>query len=77
MSEENNGNGLEKKRFQVKSGLAVSSFIAMIVLTLLLWFVVPESRLKIISEASTWMYFACTSITGAAVGFQTWSQKTK
>ncbi len=75
---EDNGNGgkrLEKKRFQNKAALAWVSIISMIRFTIALWFFVPETRLKIIAEASAWIYFAFTSVIGAALGLKTWSEK--
>lgn len=82
MSECENGNGekedgkLAKKRFENKMALAWVSMVAMIGFTIALWFFVPESRLNTIAEASAWIYFAFTSIIGAAIGFKTWSDKT-
>jgi uncharacterized membrane protein (GlpM family) len=76
MNEENNGNGkLAKKRFQNKAALAWVSMISMIIFTVALWFFVPETRLKIIAEASAWIYFAFTSVIGASLGLKTWSEK--
>lgn len=75
----NNGNGvgakLERKRFQNKMGLAWVSMASLIGFTIALWFFVPESRLNIIAEASAWIYFAFTSVIGAAMGFKTWSER--
>jgi len=68
---------LERQRFENKVGLAWVSMGALIGFTIALWFFVPESRLQIIAEASAWIYFAFTSIIGAAIGFQTWSTKIK
>ena len=77
MTEENDNGKLAKKRFVLKSGLAVASLAAMIGLTLVLWFLVPIERLKIIMDTSFYLYFAFTSIAGAAVGFESWSTKKK
>jgi hypothetical protein len=78
MSEEQNGNGngkLAKKRFQNKAALAWVSMVSMIGFTIALWFLVPETRLKIVAEASAWIYFAFTSVIGASLGLKTWSEK--
>lgn len=72
---EDNGKRLAKKRFKNRMGLAWTSLIAMIVLTILLWFFVPDNRLEIAAGMSPYLYFAFTSIVGAAMGLKTWSEK--
>jgi|WetSurSiteA1Bulk_404760.scaffolds.fasta_scaffold00566_15 hypothetical protein len=53
--------------------MAWVSLIAMLIATGLVFFVVPESRLKIIGDVITWFYFAMTSVVGAYMGFTTWA----
>ena len=74
-NENHSGKRLEKKRFQNKAALAWVAMISMIGFTIALWFFVPETRLKIIAEASAWIYFAFTSVIGASLGLKTWSEK--
>lgn len=66
---------LAKKKFQSRMGLAYISMAAMITLTILLWFFIPENRLDICVGMSPYLYFAFTSIIGAAMGFKSWSEK--
>lgn len=71
MTEENNGNGLEKKRFELRAGLAIASFIMMCIFTIMMFFFVPETKLKILSDMSFMIYFSFSGIIAAAMGFKT------
>lgn len=75
MTEEvTNGNG--KERWKNRRRMAWTCLIAILVVTLLMFFAPVEvERLKVISEAITWFYFASASIIGAYMGFTTWSDK--
>ena len=66
---------LAKKKFQSRMGLAYISMVSMITLTISLWFFVPMERLEICVGMSPYLYFAFTSIIGAAMGFKSWSEK--
>jgi len=64
---------LIKKRWQNRRRMAWVSLVSMIIVTILILFVVPESRLNILSEVITWFYFAMTSIIGAYMSVTTWA----
>ena len=67
-----------KVRWKNRRRMAWTSLIAILTVTLLMFFAPIEvERLKIISEAITWFYFASASIIGAYMGFTTWSDKKK
>jgi hypothetical protein len=67
-----NGNTI-KIAWKNRRRMAWVSLIAMLVATGLVFFIVPESRLKIIGDVITWFYFAMTSVVGAYMGFTTWA----
>ena len=63
-------------RWKNRRRMAWTSLIAILVVTLLMFFAPVEiERLKVISEAITWFYFAAASIIGAYMGFTSWSDK--
>ena len=71
-----NDPALNKKRWQNRRRMAWTSLLSMIVVTYLILFtnLVPEERLKILSEVITWYYFCSASVIGAYMGF-TWASK--
>jgi hypothetical protein len=69
--EENNTNG--KVKWTNRRRMAWTSLIAMIVVTLLCLFVVPESRLAVLSEPLTWFYFCMAGVIGSYMGMTTWA----
>ena len=70
-----NGNG-NKMRWKNRRRMAWTSLIAMIVVVLMLLFgPIPDSRLKLLMEPITWFFFSMASIIGAYMGFTTWASK--
>lgn len=77
-TQEGNGNDdkeMEKKRWKNRRRMAWIALISMIFITFLILFtnLVPESRLKVLSEVITWYYFCSASIIGAYMGFTTYA----
>lgn len=65
-----------KERWKNRRRMAWTSLVAILVVTFLMFFAPVEiERLKVISEAITWFYFASASIIGAYMGFTSWSDK--
>ena len=77
MSEENENTpeDLMHKRWRNRRRMAWVSLISMLVVTILAFFVIPESRLVLLSEVITWFYFGMVSVIGAYMGFTTWASK--
>jgi len=77
MSEEieNTPEDLMHKRWRNRRKMAWVSLISMLVVTILAFFVIPESRLVLLSEVITWFYFGMVSVIGAYMGFTTWASK--
>lgn len=78
--ENENGNDnleMQNKRWKNRRRMAWVSLISMVLITVLILFtnLVPESRLKILSEVITWYYFASASIIGAYMGFTAYASK--
>lgn len=65
---------IEKLKWKNRRRMAWVSLISMIIFTALLFFVIPESRIKILSEVIVWFYFVMTSVIGAYMGFTTLSE---
>mgnify|MGYP000311215629 FL=1 len=61
-------------RWKHRRRMAYMSLVGIFVATLLLFFVVDESRIKILSEPIVWFYICMSSITGSYLGFATWDQ---
>lgn len=70
-----NTNNMEQEKLKWKNRrkMAWTSLISMLIFTILILFVVPESRLTILTDVIVWFYFAMTSIIGAYMGFTTLS----
>jgi hypothetical protein len=68
---------LNKKRWQNRRRMAWLSLFSMIISTYLMLFtnIVPDDRLKVLSDVITWFYFACASVIGSYMGFTTWASK--
>jgi hypothetical protein len=75
MSEENENTpeDLMHKRWRNRRRMAWVSLISMLVVTILAFFVIPESRLALLSDVITWFYFGMVSIIGSYMGFTTLS----
>jgi len=69
-----NGTGM-KVRWTNRRRMAWLSLICIILVTCLILFtnLVPESRLKVLSEVITWFYFCLSSVIGAYMGLTTWA----
>ena len=76
MTEKDTENVNGKERWKNRRRMAWTSLIAILGVTLLMFFAPIEiERLKVISEAITWFYFCTASIIGAYMGFTTWASK--
>lgn len=76
MSEIEEKNGYDKKtRWKNRRRMAWTALVGMLVVTILAFFVIPESKLALLSEVITWFYFSMASIIGAYMGFTTWASK--
>ena len=65
---------LQKQRWKNRRRMAWLSLFTMIGVTaLLLSGVIPETRIKVLSEPITWFYFAMTSVIGIYMGATTWA----
>lgn len=72
-----NDPALNKKRWQNRRRMAWASLLSMTIVTYLLIFtkIVPEHRIKILSEVIIWYYFCSASVIGAYMGFTTWASR--
>lgn len=73
--EENSPTPDPKTRWQNRRRMAWIALISMLVVTGLSFFVVAESRLKLLSDVINMFYLAMASIVGAYVGFATLDKK--
>lgn len=64
---------LMRIRWKNRRRMAWTSLISMIIFVLLVMFVVPESRLEMITEMLSWYFLAAVSVCGAYMGFTTWA----
>jgi hypothetical protein len=69
--EEQNNELNNKIRWKNRRRMAWSAFVSILVVTALCLFVIPESRLKILTEIITWFYFINGGIIAAYMGFTT------
>lgn len=53
--------------------MAYVSLFSIIFMTFLLLFVIPNERIKILSEVIMWFYFSMASVIGSYMGFTTWA----
>jgi hypothetical protein len=67
-----NGN-IARVAWKNRRRMAWISLISIFVITLLVFFVVPEHRLKLLSDVITWFYFTMASVVGGYMGFTTWA----
>ena len=68
---------LERRKWRNRRRMAWAALISMILVTILILFtnLVPEAKLKILSDVITWFYFSMASVIGAYMGFTTWASK--
>lgn len=60
------------RRRKARRLMAWTAMISMLITTLLIFFVVPESRLSLTDNVSTWFYTIMGSIVLAYTGAATW-----
>ena len=71
-----NGNGNNKVRWKNRRRMAWTAMVAMLVVVMMLLFgPIPESRIAVVKEPLTWFFFAMASVIGAYMGFTTWASK--
>ena len=74
-SNETNGNAT-KLRWRNRRRMAWTSMVSMLLLMIILLFgPLPESRILALKEPLTWFFFAMASVIGAYMGFTTWASK--
>jgi len=62
-------------RWTNRRRMAWTALVSMILVTILILFtdLVPDTRLKILSEVITWFYFCSVSVVGAYMGLTTYA----
>ena len=73
--EENKSTPDSKSRWQNRRRMAWISLSSILVVTILAFFVVAESRLKLLGDVINMFYLSMASIVGAYVGFATLDKK--
>jgi hypothetical protein len=67
---------IERNKWRGRRRMAAISLASMIILmTLLLFAPIAESRIKLLEEPVTWFFFSMASVIGAYMGFTTWASK--
>lgn len=75
MDENNNTSPDPKLRWRNRRRMAWIALISILVATILAFFIIPESRLKLLSDVINMFYLSMASIVGAYVGFATFDKK--
>lgn len=73
--EQNNPTPDPKTRWQNRRRMAWIALTSILVVTVLAFFIVPESRLKLLGDVINMFYLSMASIVGAYVGFATLDKK--
>jgi len=73
--EENKSTPDSKSRWQNRRRMAWIALSSILVVTILAFFVVAESRLKLLGDVINMFYLSMASIVGAYVGFATFDKK--
>ena len=73
--EQNNPTPDPKIRWQNRRRMAWIALTSILVVTSLAFFIVPESRLKLLGDVINMFYLSMASIVGAYVGFATLDKK--
>ena len=73
--EENKSTPDSKSRWQNRRRMAWIALTSILVVTVLAFFVVAESRLKLLGDVINMFYLSMASIVGAYVGFATLDKK--
>lgn len=76
MSEEDSKENITNRlRWKNRRRMAWTALISMLIVTLMAFFVIPDTKLTLLSEVITWFYFSMASVIGAYMGFTTWASK--
>tara|TARA_Y100000589_G_scaffold181869_1_gene172198 strand:- start:8856 stop:9083 length:228 start_codon:yes stop_codon:yes gene_type:complete len=73
--EENKSTPDSKSRWQNRRRMAWIALSSILIVTILAFFVVAESRLKLLGDVINMFYLSMASIVGAYVGFATFDKK--
>jgi len=73
--EENKSTPDSKSRWQNRRRMAWIALSSILIVTILAFFVVAESRLKLLGDVINMFYLSMASIVGAYVGFATLDKK--
>ena len=73
--EDNNATPNQKSRWQNRRKMAWIALASILVVTILAFFVVEESRLKLLGDVINMFYLSMASIVGAYLGFATLDKK--
>jgi uncharacterized membrane protein len=65
----------EYRTWRSRRRLAIASFLWMVIVTILIFFVVPESRLTVLKDPITWQYFINGGIITAYMGFKAFGKE--
>jgi len=69
---------LERNKWRGRRRMAGTALGAMIIVMILLLFgPIPETRIKTLEEPIVWFFFSMASIIGAYMGFTSWASKGK
>ena len=69
---------LERNKWRGRRRMAGTALAAMIIVMILLLFgPIPETRIKTLEEPIVWFFFSMASIIGAYMGFTSWASKGK
>tara|TARA_B000000557_G_scaffold256239_1_gene248206 strand:+ start:571 stop:789 length:219 start_codon:yes stop_codon:yes gene_type:complete len=68
-------NKTPKSRWQNRRRMAWLALISILIVTILAFFIVAESRLKLLGDVINMFYLTMASIVGAYVGFATLDKK--
>lgn len=73
--EDNNITPNQKSRWKNRRRMAWVALVSILVVTILAFFIVAESRLKLLGDVINMFYLSMASIVGAYVGFATLDKK--
>tara|TARA_B100001094_G_C18060387_1_gene734747 strand:- start:901 stop:1128 length:228 start_codon:yes stop_codon:yes gene_type:complete len=73
--EDNTSTPNQKSRWKNRRRMAWVALVSILVVTILAFFVVTESRLKLLGDVINMFYLSMASIVGAYVGFATLDKK--
>lgn len=73
--EDNNTTPNQKSRWKNRRRMAWVALVSILIVTILAFFIVAESRLKLLGDVINMFYLSMASIVGAYVGFATLDKK--